>query len=86
MTGQFAVSRAGHDKGTLYVIVAEEGDFVYLSDGRGKGPRNPKKKRKKHIRPIEAFVEKTLRVRLEEGGRVWPEEIKYAIKQFESSK
>jgi hypothetical protein len=39
MIGQFAVSKAGHDKGTLYVVVAREGDFVYLSDGRLKTPQ-----------------------------------------------
>ena len=44
MIGQFAVSKAGHDKGTLYVVVAREGDFVYLSDGRLKTPQKPKKK------------------------------------------
>lgn len=27
MIGQFATSKAGHDKGTLYVIVAEEGQI-----------------------------------------------------------
>ncbi len=34
MVGQFVISKAGHDKGTLYVTVAEEEDFVYLSEGR----------------------------------------------------
>lgn len=47
MTGQFAASCAGHDKGVLYVVVAEEGDFVYLSDGRLKKPEKPKKKAQK---------------------------------------
>ena len=47
MIGQFVISKAGHDKGEIYVIVAEEKDFVYLSDGRLKLPEKPKKKRKK---------------------------------------
>ena len=47
MTGQLVTSRAGHDKDTLYVIIAEEGDFVYLCDGRLKPPDRPKKKRRK---------------------------------------
>ena len=45
MMGQFVISKAGHDKGTVYVIVAEEGEFVYLTDGRLKKPDKPKKKR-----------------------------------------
>ena len=51
MIGQFAVSKAGHDKGTLYVVVAREGDFVYLSEGRLKTPQKPKKKRLRPIQP-----------------------------------
>lgn len=84
MTGQFVTSKAGHDRGTLYVIVAEEDEYVYLSDGRLKGPGNPKKKRRKHIQPVNAQVEDTLKQRLETGETVWPEEIRYAIRQFAS--
>lgn len=81
MTGRFAASRAGHDRGVLYVIVAEEGDFVYLSDGRLRTPDRPKKKRKKHIQPMNAEVDGELKARLLAGGTVRPEEIRYAIRQ-----
>ncbi len=81
MTGRFAVSLAGHDRGVLYVIVAEEGDFVYLSDGRLKPPDRPKKKRRKHIQPMKAEVDRELMAKLSAGGAVRPEEIRYAIKQ-----
>ena len=69
MIGQFATSKAGHDKGRLYVVVAQEDDFVYLSDGRLKGPDRPKKKRRKHIQPINARVEESLLERLRAGKR-----------------
>ena len=36
MIGQFATSKAGHDKNMLYVVVAEEGEFVALCDGQRK--------------------------------------------------
>lgn len=86
MTGQFAVSAAGHDKGVLYVVVAQEGDFVYLSDGRLKTPDRPKKKRRKHIQPINAEVNGEMKEKLLSGTTVMPEELKFAIKQFESRK
>lgn len=86
MTGQFAVSGAGHDKGVLYVVVAEEGDFVYLSDGRLKKPDKAKKKRIKHIRPINREVDQEMKARLLAGEAVRPEEIKYAIKQLKSER
>lgn len=52
MVGQLAVSRAGHDKDTLYLIVREEGNSVYLADGVLKPYAMPKKKNKKHIQLI----------------------------------
>ena len=82
MIGQFVISKAGHDKGEIYVIVAEEKDFVYLSDGRLKLPEKPKKKRKKHIQPITRTLEDTLTEQLKAGERVQAEKIKYAIRQY----
>ena len=86
MTGQFATSKAGHDKGVLYIVVAEEGDFVYLSDGRLRKPDRPKKKRRKHIQPINAEADEDLKARLLAGETVRPEEVRYAIRQFESNR
>lgn len=87
MTGNFATSKAGHDKNKCYVIVREEGDFVYLSDGRLKPFMAPKKKRKKHIQIINRTVSEELFRKLlsiENGGSdsVRDEEIKYEIKQY----
>lgn len=82
MIGQLATSKAGHDKGELYVIVGREGDFVYLSDGRLKSPDKPKKKRLKHIQPVNASVDEALSGKLQNGEKVYPEEIKFAIKKY----
>jgi hypothetical protein len=82
MIGQFVISRAGHDKGTVYVVTAEEGEFLYLSDGRLKLPDAPKKKRRKHVQPVNRTVEETLRERLAAGEKVEPEAVKRAIKQY----
>lgn len=82
MIGQLVTSKAGHDKGNLYVIVGREGDFAYLCDGRLKSPEKPKKKRLKHLQPINAFVDEALLARLREGRQVYGEEIKYALKQY----
>lgn len=82
MIGQFVISKAGHDKDMVYVIMAEEGDFVYLSDGRLKLPDKPKKKRRKHIQTVSRTVEKALLERMQAGEKVEAEAIKYAIKQY----
>lgn len=50
--GMFARSKAGHDKGKLYIILRTEGEYVYLTDGRLRPMSNPKKKKKRHIQPM----------------------------------
>jgi hypothetical protein len=82
MIGQFVISKAGHDKGTVYVVMAEERDFLYLTDGRLKLPDAPKKKRRKHVQPVNATAEEALCSRICKGDRVQPEEVRFAIKQF----
>ena len=52
MTGKLALSKAGHDKDKLYLIVNEEQDTVYLADGRKRGLLKPKKKNRRHIQVI----------------------------------
>ena len=47
--GMLAWSRAGHDSGTLYVIMRTDEEYVYLTDGRLKPVDKPKKKKKKPV-------------------------------------
>ena len=51
MKGRLAFSKAGHDKGKLYLVIREEGERVWLADGRTRGVLSPKKKNRKHIQP-----------------------------------
>ena len=53
--GMLAVSKAGHDKGRLYVVVKADQEFVYLADGKNRSVSSPKKKKRKHIRSIIIF-------------------------------
>ncbi len=85
LTGCFATSKAGHDKDKLYVIVAQEGDTLYLCDGRLKRFDSPKKKSRKHIQPIHTTIRKDLLERLLAGEALRDEEIKYEIKQYSGS-
>ncbi len=52
MVGILAMSKAGHDKGALYVIIREEGEYVYVADGRIRTSDRPKKKNRKHVQII----------------------------------
>lgn len=50
--GMLARSKAGHDKGHVYVIHRVDETYVYLIDGSGRKLENPKKKKKKHVQLI----------------------------------
>ena len=52
MVGMLAMSKAGHDKGTIYVIIREEDEYVYVADGRIRTSDRPKKKNRKHVQII----------------------------------
>ncbi len=47
-----AVSTAGHDRGSVYVIVGEEEDFLLAADGKLKLLASPKRKNRKHLQKI----------------------------------
>lgn len=84
MVGHFAKSKAGHDKGHLYIIVREETEYVYVADGEAKLLSQPKKKNKKHIQIAYNRTDQELRNRLltETKGAVRDEEVKRAIKLY----
>ena len=45
-TGMLAKSKAGHDKGQVYVIYGLDETYVYLVDGKIRTIEKPKKKKK----------------------------------------
>lgn len=75
--GDIVISRAGHDKGKPFAVIAEvDGEFVLIADGRARGVQNPKLKRKKHLRTAASD-------RLDE---LTDDAVKAAIKQFISER
>ncbi|MBO5165003.1 MAG: KOW domain-containing RNA-binding protein [Lachnospiraceae bacterium] len=82
MIGRLAFSKAGHDKGTVYIIIGEDAENVYVCDGELKPVERPKKKNKRHIQPIYKGCDEDLRERLKNKQPVRNEEIKRAIKVF----
>ncbi len=81
--GRFAVSTAGKDAGIVYVIVAEDDMYLYLSDGKFHPPDNPKRKNRKHIQLMHEMVPELLLNRLHSKERIFDHEIKYAIKSID---
>lgn len=50
--GMLAKSKAGHDKGQVYVIYEVDETYVYLVDGKIRGIDKPKRKKIKHVQII----------------------------------
>ncbi|MBQ9142277.1 MAG: KOW domain-containing RNA-binding protein [Lachnospiraceae bacterium] len=86
LIGRFALSKAGHDKDTLYLIVAQENSFVYLCDGKAHTLDKPKKKSLKHVALYKAEVSAEMTKRIVEKEKIFDHEIKYAIKMQEKGK
>lgn len=82
--GLLAVSTAGHDRGQIYVIIREEGPYVYLSDGKIKSVDKCKKKNRRHIQIIRHQAVDIVQ-KLEKGENIRNEEIKRAIRLYQQT-
>lgn len=48
-TGTVARATAGHDKGGLFFVLQEEGEYLFLVNGRQRKLGAPKKKKRIHV-------------------------------------
>ena len=55
-----AVSRAGHDRGTVYVVLDADETYLWLADGKRKLLEKPKKKKQMHVQIIKHLPEELL--------------------------
>ncbi len=49
LLGSVIINEFGNDKKRAFVVVREEGKFIYIADGRHRLMSSPKKKNKKHV-------------------------------------
>ena len=78
MLGEFATSKAGHDKDRLYMIVGEEEEWVYLCDGRLRTLEKPKKKQIKHLYALPFTI--SVSGKGGSGGKIADSDIRKALK------
>lgn len=79
--GDVVRSAAGHDKGLLFLVVKEEGDFLWLADGKSRKLEAPKKKRRKHVVSA-GFWTHPVAGRVKDGEPVLDSEIRRALAAF----
>ena len=46
------VSTAGHDKGSLFYVIATDEGFLYLANGKDRSLDKPKRKRARHVQMV----------------------------------
>ena len=54
--GRIVVSTAGRDKNRYFVVLSAEGDYCLIADGKVRKVDMPKKKKIKHLRVTEFFL------------------------------
>ena len=52
-TADIVLSLSGRDKGQLMLVVAEEGDFLLLADGKRRKLAAPKRKKAGHVQAVD---------------------------------
>ncbi len=77
--GMLAISKAGHDKKSWYVVLNVEGNKAFLVNGVNRTMDRPKAKKLKHLQPVN-LVPEILQVKLETGKAWTNEEIKRVLK------
>jgi ribosomal protein L14E/L6E/L27E len=55
--GSLVYSKAGRDKGDLFLVLYTEGEYAYLTDGDTRRVKKPKKKKIKHINKTNKVLE-----------------------------
>ena len=79
--GQVVYSKCGHDQGDVQMIVAMEGEYLFLADGKRRKLERPKRKKKMHIQPT-FYVEKDVAAKLQKGEYLLDADIKKALKKY----
>ena len=76
IVGMLATSKAGHDKDSVYVIIREDGEYIYVADGKSRTVERPKRKNRKHVQLIK-------KKRMSEPDKGFDDlEIKRVIKEY----
>ena len=68
-------STAGRDKGEVFFVLATEGDFLLLADGKGRRVEAPKRKKRRHVQA--AFqTESRIAEKIRNGEKVLNSELR----------
>lgn len=84
LVGHFAKSLAGHDKEEIFIIVKQEENYCYLTDGKLRMLDNPKKKKDKHLE-ISNDISEDVLDKLNNALKITNSDIREAIENYKNN-
>lgn len=83
--GQVVISKAGHDKGDAFIVIALQYDYCLLVDGKRRTLEKPKQKKIKHVQPVN-LINADLAKRILSGEYLLDADFAKAIRAFRDKK
>ena len=74
-------SDAGRDKGKLFVVLAVEGEYLLLADGKSRKVEHPKRKKRRHVLFVSA-EDSRLTDKIKSGEKITNSELRRALAAF----
>ena len=74
-------SDAGRDKGKLFTVLAVEGEYLLLADGKSRKVEHPKRKKRRHVLFVSA-EETRLADKLKRGEKITNSELRRTLAIF----
>lgn len=71
-------SDAGRDKGKLFVVLAVEGEYLLLADGKSRKVESPKRKKRRHVLFV-AADENRLSDKIKSGEKITNSELRKTL-------
>ena len=71
-------SGAGRDKGKLFAVLAVEGEYLLLADGKSRKVESPKRKKRRHVLFVSA-EETRLSEKIKSGDKITNSELRRAL-------
>lgn len=80
-SGDIVFSEAGRDSGKYFVVVAVDGIYAYICDGKSRKTDKPKKKKLKHLKCGFGHSD-YISQKLENGERVTNSELRIELRPY----
>ena len=74
-------SDAGRDRGKLFIVLAVEGEYLLLADGKGRRVEAPKRKKRRHVLFV-AADESRLADKIKRSEKITNSELRRTLAAF----